>query len=68
MRTIKYTNQFKRDFRREKAGKSRQYGRKLDDALMEVVRLLAADAALPPCNSDHALSGTIVETATSGPT
>jgi len=47
MRTIKYTNQFKRDFKREKAGKSRQYGQKLDDALMDMVRQLAADVALP---------------------
>ena len=57
MRTIRYTNQFKRDFKREKAGRSRQYGQKLDDALMDVVRLLVADAALPARNSDHALGG-----------
>jgi mRNA interferase YafQ len=57
MRTIKYTNQFKRDFKREKAGRSRQYGLKLDGALLEVVNLLASDRALPPRNSDHALSG-----------
>jgi mRNA interferase YafQ len=46
MRTIRYTNQFKRDFKREKAGRSRQYGQKL-----------VADAALPARNSDHALGG-----------
>ena len=57
MRTIKYTNQFKRDFKREKAGRSRHYGQKLDNALMEVVRLLAADTVLPLRNRDHALSG-----------
>jgi mRNA interferase YafQ len=57
MRTIKYTNRFKRDFKREKAGRSRQYSQRLDGALMEVVRLLPADAALPPRNSDHALGG-----------
>jgi len=57
MRTIKYTNRFKRDYRREKAGRSRQYAQKLDAALIDVVRLLAADAALPPRNSDHALGG-----------
>jgi uncharacterized protein (DUF1778 family) len=28
MRTIKYTTQFKRDLKREKAGRSRQYGEK----------------------------------------
>jgi mRNA interferase YafQ len=72
MRTIEYTNRFKRDYRREKAGRSRQYAQKLDAALMDVVRLLAADAAVPPRNSDHALrsagNGAIAETATSGPT
>ena len=57
MRTIRYTNRFKQDFKREKAGKSRQYGQKLDDALMEVVTLLVADAALPARNSDHPLGG-----------
>jgi mRNA interferase YafQ len=48
MRTIKFTNRFKRDFKREKAGRSRHHSQKLNDGLMEVVRLLAADAALPP--------------------
>jgi mRNA interferase YafQ len=57
MRTIKYTNQFKRDFKREKAGRSRQYGEKLDAALMQAVTLLAADAPLPLRNRDHALGG-----------
>ena len=57
MRTIRYTNQFKRDFKREKADRSRQYGLKLDSVLMEVANLLASDQALPPRNSDHALSG-----------
>jgi mRNA interferase YafQ len=57
MRIIKYTNQFKRDFKREKAGRSRQYGQKLDGVLLAVVRLLAADTPLPPRNRDHALSG-----------
>jgi len=55
MRTIKYTNRFKRDFKREKTGRSRQYSQRLDDVLMTVVRLLAADAALPPRSYDHAL-------------
>jgi mRNA interferase YafQ len=57
MRTIRYTNQFQRDFKREKAGRSRQYGHKLDAVLTEIVRLLAADAPLPVRNRDHALSG-----------
>src|SRR5947209_17565176 len=57
MRTIKYSNQFKRDYQRERSGKSRKYHQKLDNDLMAVVRLLAADAILPPRISDHPLSG-----------
>jgi mRNA interferase YafQ len=57
MRKVEYTNQFKRDYKREKSGRSRQFCHKLDDALMAVVALLAADAALPLRNSDHALGG-----------
>ena len=57
MRTIKYSNQFKRDYQRERSGKSRKYHQKLDNDLMALVRLLAADAILPPRNSDHPLSG-----------
>ncbi len=49
MRTIKYTNRFKRDYRREKSG---QLGKKLDALLMEVVDRLAAawdrESAIPP--------------------
>jgi mRNA interferase YafQ len=44
MRTVKYTNRFNRDYRREKSG---QHGKKLDAILMHVVNLLAADKALP---------------------
>jgi mRNA interferase YafQ len=54
MRTVKYTGRFKRDYRREKSGR---HGRKLDELLMEVVNLLAADAPLPRRNVDHPLSG-----------
>jgi mRNA interferase YafQ len=57
MRKVEYTNQFKRDYKREKSGKSRQFCQKLDDGLMAVVALLAADAALPTHNRDHALGG-----------
>lgn len=39
-----FTNRFKRDYRREESG---LLGEKLDALLMEVVDLLAADAALP---------------------
>jgi mRNA interferase YafQ len=54
MRTIKYTSRFKRDYKREKAGR---HGRALDILLMAVVDLLAADATLPHHNFDHPLSG-----------
>jgi mRNA interferase YafQ len=54
MRTLKYTNRFKRDYKREKAGR---FGKKLDAELMEVVRLLAGDIPLPQRHCDHALSG-----------
>ena len=57
MRTIKYTNKFKRDFKREKAGKSRQYAQKLDAELLQILNLLIADADLPPRNRDHPLGG-----------
>ena len=43
MRTIKYTAQFKRDYKREKRGQHRVY---LDDNLLTVVRLLTTDT--PP--------------------
>jgi mRNA interferase YafQ len=54
MRTIKYTGRFKRDYKREKAGRR---GKTLDAVLMAVVGLLAADATLPRHNFDHPLSG-----------
>jgi mRNA interferase YafQ len=54
MRTVKYTNRFKRDYRREKSG---HLGRRLDSLLMEVVNMLAADASLPRRHFDHPLTG-----------
>jgi len=54
MRTIKYTTRFKRDYRREKAGR---LGKKLDGMLSEIIALLVADKALPARAVDHALSG-----------
>lgn len=54
MRTVRYTNRFKRDYKREKAGR---HGKTLDAELAEIVRLLAADVALPRRNFDHPLSG-----------
>jgi mRNA interferase YafQ len=57
MRTIKYTNAFKRDYKREKSGKSRQHVQRLDRELTEIVALLAADTALPRRYVDHPLTG-----------
>lgn len=54
MRTIKYTNRFKRDYRREKSGK---HSKSIDEALQTVVELLAEDTTLPRRNFDHALTG-----------
>jgi mRNA interferase YafQ len=54
MRTISYTNRFKRDYRREKSG---LHGRRLDHYLKEALELLAADTPLPRRYFDHALSG-----------
>ena len=54
MRAIKYTNRFKRDFRREKSG---VLGKKLDALLMEAVNLLADDQQLPQRYVDHTLAG-----------
>lgn len=55
MRTIKYTNQFKRDFKREK--KSGHHKTKLEGELLAVVKLLAADTPLPQRSHDHPLNG-----------
>lgn len=54
MRTIEYTTQFKKDFRREKKGEHRKT---VEALLRDVVELLAADKVLPAKNSDHALVG-----------
>jgi mRNA interferase YafQ len=54
MRTIRYTNRFKRDYRREKSG---VLGKKLDKLLMDTVNVLAADKPLPHRYVDHPLSG-----------
>jgi mRNA interferase YafQ len=54
MRTVRYTNRFKRDYKREIAGR---HGRILAAELTEVVRLLAGDSPLPRRNFDHPLSG-----------
>jgi mRNA interferase YafQ len=54
MRTISYTGRFKRDYKREKAGR---HGKTLDSDLMQIVNMLAADTPLPRRNFDHPLSG-----------
>jgi mRNA interferase YafQ len=54
MQAIKYTNRFKRDYRREKAGK---HGRSLDRLLADAVELLAAEQPLPRRYFDYPLSG-----------
>jgi mRNA interferase YafQ len=54
MRTIKWTGQFKRDYKREGKG---PYRATLNDDLFPVVDLLANDQALDPRLCDHPLSG-----------
>lgn len=54
MRTIEWTGQFKRDYKREKKG---QYRATLDDDLFPVVERLAKDDPLDPRHRDHALTG-----------
>jgi len=51
---ISYTGQFKRDYKREKAG---QHAADLDDLLKEVTDLLRAGSKLPASNKDHPLKG-----------
>jgi len=52
MRTVSYTNRFKRDYRRERSG---QHGKNLASLLMAIVTLLAVDTPLPHSRFDHAL-------------
>lgn len=54
MRTIRYTNRFKRDYKRERAGR---HGKTLDADLAQTVDLLKADTLLPRRHFDHPLSG-----------
>jgi mRNA interferase YafQ len=51
MRTVKYTNCFKLDYRREKSGT------RVDGVLLEAVRLLAGDIRLPRRFFEYQLSG-----------
>jgi mRNA interferase YafQ len=54
MRTIEWTNQFKRDFKRESKG---QYRTTLDNDLFPLIELLAKNQLLEARYRDHALSG-----------
>jgi mRNA interferase YafQ len=54
MRTISYTKQFKRDYRREKSGR---HAKILDAEILKISALLATDTPLPRRNFDHPLSG-----------
>ena len=54
MRTIEWTGQFKRDYRREAKGQHRVT---LDADLFPVVELLANDQPLELRRRDHALTG-----------
>lgn len=52
MRKIKYTKQFKRDYKREKRG---IHGAKLDSLLSKIIDMLITDVILPESLHDHAL-------------
>ena len=54
MRTIEWTNRFKRDFKRELKGR---HGRAIDDFLAEILPVLQADKVLADRHCDHALTG-----------
>lgn len=54
MRTISYTGQFKRDYKREQRGRYRAV---LDDLLSDVVEALASDQPVAARCKDHPLSG-----------
>jgi mRNA interferase YafQ len=54
MRTISRTTRFKKDYKREAKGRHRKT---LDDELLSVISLLAADETLPERLHDHALTG-----------
>lgn len=54
MRTIEWTNQFKRDFKREKKGR---YRKNLEADLFTIIELLANDQPIDIRYCDHSLSG-----------
>ena len=54
MRIVRYTSRFRRDYKREKAGR---HGRQLDSELLQTVDMLSKDERLPRRYFDHSLSG-----------
>lgn len=52
MRIIKYTAQFKQDYKREKHS---LHGAKLDDLLSKIIDMLITDVILPENLHDHSL-------------
>ena len=54
MRTIEWTGQFKRDYKRECKS---QYRATLDDDLFPIVNCLATNQPLEPRYRDHSLTG-----------
>jgi len=54
MREIRRSTAFRRDYKRERAGRHR---RQLDALLAEVVSRLAGDVPLPAANRDHPIVG-----------
>ena len=53
MLTLKITGQFKRDYKREKAGRHAD----LDEVIKVVTNLLVTEKSLPVSNKDHPLKG-----------
>jgi mRNA interferase YafQ len=54
MRTVRYTSRFRRDYKREKAGRHNRY---LDAELLKIVNMLSKGERLPQRGFDHPLSG-----------
>lgn len=54
MRTIDWTSNFRRDYKRESAGRHRKV---LDKLLTQALALLVIDKPLPIANRDHPLEG-----------
>ena len=55
MRTIRRTNQFKKDYQRETKGRAATYVQKLDAELAAIMQVLTVDGTLEPRYRDHPL-------------